>query len=300
MNFREVDGALEVAAKNGLKMRAHTLVWHSQTPAWFFSDKYENDKDTNVATMDAREDFYIHNVMAHVMEKEKELTGSAGSIVYAWDVVNEYLHRQGFTRTWTNIYKNSGNTPSYVKKAFELAYGMLKTYNVQDKVTLFYNDYNTYFGIQQTLNLVNFINKDEPEKICSGIGMQSHVDIKVPTIELYGAALEKFLAAGYEVQITELDVTINYDTNGSYSYADEKETNADQAKYVGQLMKTILEKNRSRDKNVNPKGVTSITLWGLYDTISWRASCSPLLFDTGITDPKASFYEFINAAKSMG
>ena len=44
--------------------------------------------------MDAREDFYIHNVMAHVMEKEKELTGSAGSIVYAWDVVNEYLHRQ--------------------------------------------------------------------------------------------------------------------------------------------------------------------------------------------------------------
>lgn len=75
---------------------------------------------------------------------------------------------------------------------------MLKTYNVQNKVTLFYNDYNTYFGIQQTLNLVNFINKDEPEKICGGIGMQSHVDIKVPTIELYGTALEKFLAAGYE------------------------------------------------------------------------------------------------------
>ena len=91
LNFREVDGALEVAAKNGLKMRAHTLVWHSQS----------------------------------------------------------------FARTWTNIYKNSGDSPSYVKKAFELAYGMLKAYNVQDKVTLFYN---TYFGIQKTLNLVEFIN----------------------------------------------------------------------------------------------------------------------------------------------
>ena len=89
-------------------------------------------------------------------------------------------------------------------------------------------------------------------------------------------------------------------SSASYSYVDENETSADQAKYVGQLMKTILEKNRNRDKNVNPKGVTGITLWGLYDTISWRASCSPLLFDTGITDPKASFYEFINAAKSMG
>lgn len=92
------------------------------------------------------------------MDKEKELTGSAGSIVYALDVVNEYLHRQSFARTWTNIYKNSGDSPSYVKKAFELAYGMLKAYNVQDKVTLFYNDYNTYFGIQKTLNLVEFIN----------------------------------------------------------------------------------------------------------------------------------------------
>ena len=71
-------------------------------------------------------------------------------------------------------------------------------------------------------------------------------------------------------------------SSASYSYVDEN------------------EKNRNRDKNVNPKGVTGITLWGLYDTISWRASCSPLLFDTGITDPKASFYEFINAAKSMG
>ncbi|MGN1206161.1 MAG: endo-1,4-beta-xylanase [Eubacterium sp.] len=302
MNFREVDAALEVASKNGLKMRAHTLVWHSQTPSWFFSEKYENDKDTTKETMDAREDFYIHNVMAHVMDKEKALTGSAGSIVYAWDVVNEYLHRQAFGRTWTTIYGNTNSTPSYVKKAFEIAYAMLKSYEVQDKVTLFYNDFNTYFGIQQTLDLVNFINKDEPEKICGGIGMQSHVDVKVPTIELYGSALEKFLAAGYEVQITELDVTINFDTEGSsasYSYANEHETNAEQAKYIGQLMKTILEKNRNRDKNVNPKGVTSITLWGLYDAISWRASCAPLLFDTGITDPKASFYEFINAAKSM-
>ena len=109
------------------------------------------------------------------------------------------------------IYKNSGDSPSYVKKAFELAYGMLKAYNVQDKVTLFYNDYNTYFGIQKTLNLVEFINKDEPEKICGGIGMQSHVDVKVLTIELYSAALEKFLAVGYfftKVKILPLKVKL--------------------------------------------------------------------------------------------
>lgn len=154
---------------------------------------------------------------------------------------------------------------------------MLKTYNVQDKVTLFYNDYNTYFGIQQTLNLVNFINKDEPEKICGGIGMQSHVDIKVPTIELYGTCIGKIPRS----RLRSSDYRTGCNDQLRYKrllfLRRRKETNADQAKYVGRLMKTILEKNRSRDKNVNPKGVTGITLWGLYDTISWRASCSPLL-----------------------
>ena len=39
--------------------------------------------------------------------------------------------------------------------------------------------------------------------------MQSHVDVKVPTVAEYGSALEQFLAAGYEIQITELDFTID-------------------------------------------------------------------------------------------
>ncbi|MCH5265103.1 MAG: endo-1,4-beta-xylanase [Lachnospiraceae bacterium] len=301
LNFTEVDGAMEVAAKNGLKMRAHTLVWHSQTPGWFFTQNYGGSTVVSKEVMDARLDFYVHNVMAHVMDKEKSLTGSAGSIVYAWDVVNEYLHRSSFgNKVWDSVYGNQGGSPSYVKKAFEVAYGMLKSYNVQDKVTLFYNDYNTYFGVQETLDLVNFINKDEEAKICGGIGMQSHVDVKVPTVKEYGDALEKFLAAGYEIQITELDFTINFDTEGAmatYSYRDEGETSADQEKFVKNLMETIITKQKNRDKTVNPKGITSITLWGLCDSTSWRAACEPLLFAEDINSPKPSFYAFIEAAK---
>ncbi|MCH5252222.1 MAG: endo-1,4-beta-xylanase [Lachnospiraceae bacterium] len=300
LNFNEVDGALTVAAKNGLKMRAHTLVWHSQTPGWFFTKNYDGSSTVSTEIMDARLDFYVHNVMEHVMNKEKALTGSAGSIVYAWDVVNEYLHRFSFGQIWDTVYGNQGSSPSYVKKAFEIAYEVLKSYGVQDKVTLFYNDYNTYFGVQDTLNLVDFINKDEPAKICGGIGMQSHVDVKVPTVKEYGDALEKFLAAGYEIQITELDFTINFDTDGSspsYSYADENETATDQKKFVKNLMETIIKKQKNRNKTVNPKGITSITLWGLYDSTSWRSQCEPLLFGDSITDPKPSFYAFIEAAK---
>lgn len=301
LNFKEVDGALQVAAKNGLKMRAHTLVWHSQTPSWFFTKKYEGGSVVSTAVMDARLEFYVHNVMAHVMNQEKSLTGSAGSIVYAWDVVNEYLHRSSFgNKVWDSVYGNMGASPSYVKKAFELAYDMIKSYDVQDKVTLFYNDYNTYFGVQETLDLVNFINKDEPAKICGGIGMQSHVDVKVPTVQQYGDALEKFLAAGYEIQITELDFTINFETDGthpSYAYSDEGETDADQEKFVKKLMETIITKQKNRNKTVNPKGITGITLWGLCDSTSWRAQCEPLLFAENIDEPKASFFSFLEAAK---
>ena len=299
LNFAEVDGALEVASKNGLKMRAHTLVWHSQTPGWFFTKGYQDGSVVSADEMDARLDFYVHNVMAHVMDKEKALTGSAGSIVYAWDVVNEYLHRVSFGhKIWAGVYGNMGASPSYVKKAFEIAYAMLKSYNVQDKVTLFYNDYNTYFETQGVLDLVAFINKGEPEKICGGIGMQSHVDVKVPTVKQYGDALERFLAAGYEIQITELDFTINFDTDGgTYSYSPEGETSADQKKFVKSLMETIITKQKNRNKTVNPKGITGITLWGLCDSTSWRASCEPLLFAEDITSPKPSFYAFIDATK---
>lgn len=301
LNFREVDGALEVAANNGLRMRAHTLVWHSQTPGWFFTNNCEGETVVSPEVMDMRLDYYVHNVMAHVMEKEKQLTGGAGNIVYAWDVVNEYLHRTSYgQKVWDSVYGNMGGSPSYVKKAFEIAYAMLTSYGVQDKVTLFYNDYNTYFGVQETLDLVAFINKDEPVKICGGIGMQSHVDVKVPTVKQYGDALERFLAAGYEIQITELDFTINFDTEGSsatYSYRDEKETAADQEKFVKNLMETIIVKQKNRNKELNPKGITGITMWGLCDNVSWRSTCEPLLFGETINDPKPSYFAFIEAAK---
>lgn len=302
LNFTPTDGAMEIAKKYGMKMRAHTLVWHSQTPSWFFTKNYDGASVVSKDVMDARLEFYVHNVMGHVMDKEKQLTGSAGSIVYAWDITNEYLHRpaQAWFKTWTSVYGDMGGSPSYVKKAFEIGYDMLKNYGAQDKVTLFYNDYNTYFEVQNVLNLVNFINKDEPARICGGIGMQSHVDVKVPTVSQYGDALEKFLASGYEIQITELDFTINFDTEGSsatYAYRSEGETDADQSKFVKSLMETIITKHKNRNKETSPKGLTGITLWGLCDATSWRSQCSPLLFDTSIYDPKPSYYSFIEAAK---
>ncbi len=305
LNFDEIDKILQTAYDNGLDLRAHTLLWHNQTPSWFFGEEYQAKKAVDKTTMNARIDFYVSTVMDHVMQKEKEIAGKTGKIVYAWDVVNEYLHRgRAWSLNWTSVYGDMKGTPSYVKRAFERAYEMLEKYDATDKVTLFYNDYDTYFEVEDLLALVNFINEGEKAKICSGIGMQSHVDIKRPTIEEYGAALEKFMAAGYEVQITELDFTINFDTDGtdeegpSYSYKNEGETIQEQAVFVKDFMEMVIAKQKNRDKTVSPKGITGLTLWGLYDSISWRGQCQPLLFGKSIEDPKPAFDAFLNAAKT--
>ena len=282
-----IDGVLAIAKQHNIRMRAHTLMWHQQTPTWFFKKNYDDDEAVvDEATMNARLEFFVRTVMRYTMQKEKELTGEVGSIVYAWDVLNEYIHRSNAAAatTWVSVYGDMGLKPTYVKAAFEYAYDELKKENVQDKVTLFYNDYDTYFSVDDELALISYINEGEEAKICGGIGMQSHVDIKRPTLEEYGNALKAFINAGLEVQITELDITINFDTDETdgrtptYAYKNEKETEADQAAFTKDFIKQIVDIQKNRDKTISPKGITGITVWGISDQTSWRGSCKPLFF----------------------
>lgn len=298
LNLETIDQVLKIAKDHKIRMRAHTLMWHQQTPTWFFKEGYSGSgKTVDKEVMDARLEFFVRTMVSHVLAKEIELTGEPGSLVYAWDVVNEYVHRtNGPTNpSWTSVYGDLGLCPTYVKDAFRYAYDELKKKNAQDKVILFSNDYDSYFSVQDEIALVNYINEGESEKICRGIGMQSHVDIKRPTIQEYEAALDAFLATGLEVQLTELDITINFDTddtNGktpSYAYKNEGETDEEQAAFTKDFMKMIVDKHKNRDKAVSPKGITGITIWGINDETSWRSSCKPLLFTRAIArDPETN------------
>ena len=291
LSLDAVDKTLEFCAKNNIKMRAHTLMWHQQTPNWFFAEDYSGKTPATPEVMDARLEFFVRTVMRHVMDKEKDLTGKAGSIVYAWDVTNEYIHRtnEPTDPSWMDVYGNMGLQPSYVKKAFTIAYEELENRGLQNDVTLFYNDYDEYDCADDIVSLVNFINSDK--KVCGGIGMQSHLTgPENPTIDLYAETLDKFLATGLEVQVTELDAEVKGAEN-------DEEGLAEQAAYMKAIMETIVKKQLNRDKNANPKGITGVTVWGLYDSCSWRNNI-PLLFGSGINDPKPSFYAFIEAAKA--
>ena len=288
LNFDNVDKILEIANQYGLQMRGHVMQWHQQTAPRFFHKGYDTSNGTVTKdVMDARLEFYIRTVMKHVMDKEKSLTGKAGALVYCWDITNEYTHRTNkpSDTTWVDVYGDMGLKPTYVKKAYEIAYDELKQYGLQADITLFYNDYNEYDVADEIVELINYINEGEEAKICGGIGMQSHITVNYPSLEKYGTAVDKFLATGLQVQVTELDIGI-----------EGEQTEEDLANHYSDIMKLLISKQENRDKSVNARGITGVTVWGLYDTISWRKPMSCLLFGSGLDDPKAAFYSFIDAA----
>ncbi len=289
LNFETLDKVLEIAYKNNLKLRGHTLIWHQQTSMQFFTVNYDfnwdNPKVVTPEVMDARMEFYIRTVMEHLIQKEIELTGEAGSIVYTWDIANEYLHRKNdpYPVSWEDVYGDQGLEPDYVKAAFEIAYDVLKKHGVEKKVSLVYNDYNTYEEVNDIISLINFINDDEPEIICAGIGMQSHMTLAYPTVRVYEKAINAFAREGYEIQITEMDIGFDK-TLGK--------TEEDQAEFYQNIMESLVKAKK------NGANITGVTIWGIIDTASWRAETTPLLFSDSIYNPKPAFYSFLEAAKA--
>ncbi|MBO7354699.1 MAG: endo-1,4-beta-xylanase, partial [Lachnospiraceae bacterium] len=102
---------LEFAKKNGMSMRGHTLVWHNQTPKWFFCEHYnENFPFAGREKILKRLESYIHGVLDFV---QTEYPG----IIYAWDVVNEVINDGAIRKSvWTAAVGED-----YVLKAFEFA-----------------------------------------------------------------------------------------------------------------------------------------------------------------------------------
>ena len=270
INFNTLDEVLKICHQNGLKMRAHTLVWHSQTPDWFFRTGYSTNYGyVSQAQMDLRMEYYVKSVINHVYNSPY------GDVVYAWDVVNEYQHATNCG--WLSIYGNVNNYPSFVKKAFQYAHERLEYFGKGNSVSLFYNDFNTYMEVNDIITMINFINSNG--KICDGVGMQSHLNTNYPSVSYYTDAVKAFLNAGFEVQITELDVVNKGDT--------------DQANYLYQIMSNVLALKKNGGK------ITGITIWGLSDDVTWIRGERPLLFSS-LGQPKSAYYRMLEAYRDAG
>ena len=219
LNFDTTDSVMKLCYENGLGLRGHCLVWHSQTPDWFFKSNFNGGgSDVSREVMNARLEFYIKSVLYHVYKSQY------GECVYAWDVVNEHFHNNG-QGGWRRLYGNEGTKSEYISNAFKYAYEALEDLGIAGSVGLFYNDYNEYEVTQNIVDLIKYVNRDK--KYCSGVGMQSHLAVTYPSVDQYINCLKTFVNNDFEIQITEFDATNNNE--------------GQQAQYIYDLFKSIIQ-----------------------------------------------------------
>lgn len=246
MNFDKARKYLDFAKENGIALRGHTLVWHNQTPFWFFKENYSKEEDAPWAsreTMLARLESYIKSVLEFV---QTEYPG----VIYAWDVVNEAIEekqQQGW-RQWSLWYKTVGE--EFLFHAFRFA----RKY-VAEGVKLFYNDYNTFDAFKEGAITDLILKPLIEEKLVDGMGMQSHLVLNDTDLTAYENTLHRYGSLGLEIQITELDIHNNDPSEaGLQKLAD----------MYGELFRILIKAKKEGLANI-----TSVTFWGMKDDESW-------------------------------
>lgn len=270
--------ALKAAQEAGIPLRGHTLVWHSQTPEWFFSKKYDPSKGyVDKATMKKRMESYIKQVHTYCKENYP-------GVVYAWDVVNEAVGDDGDYRTESMWYETYGDF-SYITDAFTFA----RKY-AEEGTKLFLNDYNEYMAQKRDLLYAKVVELHDAG-ILDGVGMQSHWDMDFPSVDLFETALEKYASIdGIEIQLTEIDMHNNDDS---------EEGLKKQADRYKEFFDVITKMKREGKANI-----TSVTFWGLKDGESWLSGTKgetsyPLLF-TDDMEKKPCYDSILEAGKTGG
>jgi GH35 family endo-1,4-beta-xylanase/dienelactone hydrolase len=273
LTFEHAKPYLDFAKANGIPMRGHTLLWHNQTPKWFFHEDYnEMKKLAGRETILARLENYIKGVLTFA---QTEYPG----VIYAWDVVNEIVDEGDFRKS---IWLKTVGEDFFIK-AFEFA----RKYAAPD-VSLFYNDYETAEIWKRDFIIEKVLKPLMEKKLVDGMGMQSHLLMDHPDLEQYKTAVEMYGALGLQVQITELDMH-NNDNSEKFQH--------ELAERYKEFFKIYLDAKKSGKANI-----TAVTFWNLRDGDSWlsgfrRETSYPLLF-TDKCEAKESYYAVLSAAVS--
>jgi endo-1,4-beta-xylanase len=260
-NWKPADSIINFGAEQHMKMRGHTLVWHSAVPTWLPKIGLNKAK-----------------VMEFIKEHIKAVVGRYKGKLIWWDVVNEVFEDNGKLRTSSSFwYQTCGE--EYIEKAFFWAH------EADPQAMLFINDY----GVEQinpkstaTYNLVKkFLEKEVP---IHGFGMQAHMtEGPLPDFKSIESNIKRFIDLGLEVHFTELDVRILGSGN-------EK-----QFKRQAEIYRGFLELAKKY------KQVTCVTFWGISDADSWipgvfQGYDSALLFSRRY-EPKPAFFAVLEALK---
>jgi len=277
LRFAPADALLSFAREAGIPMRFHTLLWHNQTPRWFFTEGWDDAPEAPFVsreTMLQRMEHYVLDVMGHV-------NGAFPGLVYTWDVVNEAIEPDqqapGLYRTRSPWYAVLGE--DFLPAAFRAA-----RKGQAPGQTLCYNDYNAFQPVKRDA-IIALLEKLTAENLVDTMGMQGHYVLKDLDIPACENAARAYAALGLKLQVTELDI---HCTDGGE--AGQKALADAYGRYFDMLV-------RLRRDGLP---IEAVTFWGVTDADSWlthfrREQSYPLLF-SGDLQAKPAFDAVLAAA----
>lgn len=291
-----------------IKVRGHVLVWHSQTPEWFFHVDYDKNKDyVTPKEMNKRLEWYISEVFNHFTGPESKYAG----MFYGWDVVNEAISdgthsyrtdaenpseslsrdTHGSNSSWWHVYQSN----EFIINAFKYA----NKYAPAD-IDLYYNDYNdcVYAKCTGICQLIEDVKKAPGTRI-DGFGMQGHYSAADNTSSSFSYCVEKYLETGVKVMITEWDLKAHddYDPSDLMSVYTEYTRMGHHYKSVYDILVKL---------KAEGKPIAGFVFWGTIDKLSWlqsrndvggasdgKMSQCPLLFDDDY-HAKPAYWAFVD------
>lgn len=295
-----------------IRVRGHVLVWHSQTPEWFFHEDYDVAKPyADKETMNRRLEWFIFSVFDHYFGKAAN--GKYDGLFYGWDVVNEAVNgntyrddkvisdasdtstsdtRHGSNSMWWRVYKSN----EFIINAFKYA----NKYAPND-VELYYNDFGETDNTkcEGIVKLINDVKSADGTRL-DAFGMQAHYNVDGFSAAQFKSVAKKYAQAAGKVQLTELDFKASSTYDGTAATRESEYTK------MAYCHKNLYEAIKALKKEGT--NVSGITVWGVIEPNSWLHSQSnlgggasgsaqcPLLFD-GNYKAKPAYWAYVDATK---
>ena len=305
--WTNADKLVNYAEANSKRIRGHVLIWHSQTPSWFFPS-------TSFGNGAARKEKLYQNMENHI----KAVFEKYGGKIDSWDVCNEVVDQDDRTNggarnesNYTKIMEAAGltgiNRYEYVVKAFEWARKYADENGGQD-VKLFLTDYGVERAFPDDVaagkkskidmfdGLVDYlIEKNAP---FDGVGFQGHFRLYDHPVEQISAGIDRFAEKKRKdgknliIQVCELDFSIFSNAKGEIK--DKKVSDSLLNQRLSDLADTYRAFFDMFETKYNEEKLDMVLVWGIDDGHSWLNTHDvpgrtnyPLLFNRKYAPKKA-------------
>src|SRR5688572_2162110 len=284
-NFELADKMVEYGKKHNILINGHTLIWHSQLPAFA----------RNIKDVDSFKTFFNDHITTIASRYDGKM--------FSWDVVNEALNEDGTMRKSIFLDKLGDD---FVTEAFRIAQ------KAAPNTELYYNDYNIEQP-KKRAGTIAIIKKIQAAGVrIDGVGIQGHWHVnKVPLKDIEESILE-FSALGLKVMFTELDIEVLQRNSQGAEVSQRVASNPALNPYVNGLPDSVQVQLANDYESLfklflkHKDKVTRVTFWGVADGNSWlngwpvRGRTNyPLLFDRQYK-PKPAYYKVIALKTNTG